>query len=68
MLVNYLLDYSIIWNAGDNLYRPKRAILFADTGLVTNRKDIINNKVLANAKTKLASQNSYKKVNFFNNV
>jgi len=50
ILVNYLLNYSITWNAEDNLNQPKRAILFADTGLVMNRKDIINNKVLGNAK------------------
>ena len=39
ILENYLLNYSIIWNAEDNLNRPKRAILFADLALVTNWKD-----------------------------
>ena len=39
ILVNYLLNYSIIWNAEDNLNRPKRAIMFAYSALVKNRKD-----------------------------
>ena len=52
--MNYLLNYSIIWNAEDNLNRPKRAILFADMALVTNRKDRDNN-FLGNAKDNVVS-------------
>jgi len=63
ILVNYLLNYSIIWNAEDNLNRPKRATLFAGMALVTNRKDISDNNFLGNAKNNVVSIRTVRSTN-----